>query len=222
MSRPRVPRTAFLGPVLVLAAAAVIGCGADGGPATSTTRTLTAVDAIDAEGALRVVVVRGDRASVRIDGPRDEVENVTFDVEDGTLRLDGDDGGGLFGVGTGERATATVTLPRLRAVDVGGAVDLRLEDLGGDALQLRAAGGSDVAADGLVGELTATASGGADVDLAELTARDATLAVSGGADVSVHARRTLDVDVAGGGDVTYAGRPEVTKRVSSGADLRRR
>lgn len=129
MSRPRVPRTAFLGPLLVLAAAAVIGCGADGGPAASTTRTLTAVDA---------------------------------------------------------------------------------------------AGGSDVAGDGRVEELTLTASGGADVDLAELAARDATLAVSGGADATVHARRTLDVDVAGGGDVTYAGRPKVTKRVSAGADLRRR
>lgn len=222
MTRPRTPRAAFLGPVLVLAAAAVIGCGADGGPATSTTRTLTAVDAIDAEGALRVVVVRGERASVRIEGPEREVEGVGVDVDDGTLRLDGNDDDGPFGIGTGERATATVTLPRLRAVDVGGAVDLRVDDLGGEALELRAAGGSDVAGSGRVGELTATVSGGADVDLGELGARDVTLAVSGGADVTVHASRRLDVDVSGGGDVTYAGDPKVTQRLSAGADLRRR
>ncbi|WP_022929693.1 head GIN domain-containing protein [Patulibacter americanus] len=221
MTRPRTPRAAFLGPVLVLAAAAVIGCGADGGPAASTIRTLTAVDAIDAEGGLRVVVVRGERASVRIEGPESEVEDVTVDVEDGTLRLDGDDDG-LFGIGTGQRATATVTLPRLRAVDVGGAVDLRVDDLGGEALELRAAGGSDVAGSGRVGELTATSSGGADVDLGELVARDVTLAVSGGADVAVHASRKLDVDVSGGGDVTYAGDPKVTQRLSAGADLRRK
>jgi hypothetical protein len=221
MTRPRAPRAAFLGPVLVLAAAAVVGCGADGGPATSTTRTLTAVDAIDAEGGLRVVVVHGDRASVRIEGPKHDVEHVIVDVEDGTLRLDGDAQDGLFGLGSGERATATVTLPRLRAVDVGGAVDLRLDDLDGEALELRAAGGSDVDGGGRVEELTATASGGADVDLGELAARHVTLAVSGGADVTVHARRKLDVDVSGGGDVRYAGDPKVTQRLSAGADLRR-
>jgi hypothetical protein len=222
MTRPRAPRAAFLGPVLVLAAAAVIGCGADGGTAASTTRTLTAVDAVDAEGALRVVVVRGQRATVRVDGPRSEVEDVTVDVEDGTLRLDGDDDDGLFGIGTGDRATVTVTLPRLRAVDVGGAVDLRLDDLAGEDLELRAAGGSDVAGSGSVEELTATTSGGADVDLGELVARDVTLAVSGGADVTVHARHALDVDVSGGGDVAYAGDPKVTQRLSAGADLRRK
>jgi hypothetical protein len=158
---------------------------------------------------------------VRIEGPKRDVENVAVDVEDGTLRLDGDEQDGLFGIGTGERATATVTVPRLRAVDVGGAVDLRADELEGQALELRAAGGSDVVAAGRVGELEATTSGGADVDLGGLVARDVTLAVSGGADVAVHARRTLDVDVSGGGDVTYAGHPKVTERLSAGADLRR-
>lgn len=216
----RTARPVVLAPAL-LALAVLTGCGGDDGPATSTPRSIAAVDAIDAKGALRVVVVRGERPSVRVQGGKDLVDRVAVDVEDGTLRLDGEGDSGILGLGEGTRATVTVTVPRLRSAHVGGAVDLRLEDVDGDALKVRASGGSDVEGSGRVGRLQATVSGGGDLDLGELIAQDVELRVSGGGDATVHASRTLDARVSGGGDATYAGDPQVTKHLSGGADLHR-
>jgi len=134
-----------------------------------------------------------------------------------------------------------LTLPALRAIDLSGSADIRVEDFTADSLNININGSGDVTfvnleADALsvrisgsgwmdmAGEtqaLTVTVSGSGDLLAERLKASDVEVAVNGSGDATVWAVDRLDVSISGSGNVKYRGSPKLTEKISGGGDLSR-
>ena len=208
------PRSLSLLVPVAAAALALSACGA--GPSTEEPRSVGAFDRIEAEDGVDVVLRSGREPELRVRAGEHVIDDVHTEVRDGTLRVWHDDIGWFAG-----DIVIDVRAPSITALDVSGGSDADLHAIAGDALAIRASGGSDVTASGRVGRLTLDASGGSDADLEALTARHVSVEASGGSDAEVSASARLDVEASGGSDVSYRGKPELTRDVSSTSDLTR-
>ena len=85
-----------------------------------------------------------------------------------------------------------------------------------DLQRLVASGGSEVIGEGEGDLLDLEASGGADVDLSEITVAEMTLQASGGASVIVTVTETVTGDASGGADVVIQGDPPFQSIDTSG------
>lgn len=85
------------------------------------------------------------------------------------------------GIGwNGAGATATITVPRLSAIEAQGSMDAVVEGLNADTLSLELSGGSNlVISSGTVGKLVAELNGAYQVDLATVSVRDAQVEANG-------------------------------------------
>lgn len=205
------------------------------------TRALTGFDAIAVGGGIDLFVRQGEEFRVEVESDDDVAEIVT-EVRDGTLEIRRERTlSGFFD--WGDHGAAYVTLPVLKALTASGGSDVRGDGtLSGDALEIVASGGSDLAIDVAVGSLAATASGGSDTRLSGTarTARlhssggsdlnasrfsvaEANVESSGGSDVSITVSDRIVANASGGSDITYSGDPRtVDVNASGGADVRRR
>jgi Putative auto-transporter adhesin, head GIN domain len=197
---------------LTLAAAALvaallaIGCGpfrGDAGPTRTETRTVASFDRIELHGRTNLTVRAGATRTLSLRGGEHVLEKLDTTVRDGTLIFDPQDGG----LNDDHEVEATITVPRLRAVEADGAGSIRLLNLASEALELRNTGASDFAASGWVDRLSAIVEGAGELDLGNLKARDATVRIEGVGDAEVTVWRELHAIVTGVGDIEYRGNP---------------
>jgi Putative auto-transporter adhesin, head GIN domain len=177
----------------------------DAGPTTTETRTVEPFDRIEVDGRVDLTVRVGSSPTISLRGGEKALESLETPVQDGTLRFDPRDDG----LNDGHEVDATVTVPRLEAVEAHGAGSIHLENLASDALELLNTGASDFTASGTVGTLSATVEGEGDLELGELEARDASVHISGVGDAEVNVIETLDAVLTGIGDIDYRGDPTV-------------
>ena len=103
----------------------------------------------------------------------------------------------------------------LLTIAASGGADVDLEGAF-EELSLAVSGGADIDASGICSTLNIAASGGADLSLGELLAGDVTVTASGGADVEVCALESLTARASGGADVCYSGNPKTLDIEKSG------
>ena len=179
-------------------------------------RTVDEYTSIELIGAADVHVTVGDDYYLKIEGPKDRLENLTTVVEDGTLTIS-EDSTGLFTTGSIE---IWITMPAISAFTLSGAGDVVIEGVAGESFELTVRGAGDVEVSGEVDTATISVSGAGDVDAKDLIAKDATVTVRGAGDVDVYASESLTATVQGFGDVTYFGDPAtVTPEVKGMGDI---
>jgi hypothetical protein len=206
--------------VAVVAALVAIGCGplrGDAGPTRSETRTVAPFDRIEVDGRTNLTVRAGSPQTLSLRGGERVLENLETTVSDGTLRFDPQDDG----LNDDHDVDVTITLPRLRAVEAGGAGSIDLTNLDSETLELRNTGASDFTASGRVGTLTATVEGAGELDLGDLEARKATVHITGIGDADVHATEELEAVITGVGDIEYRGNPTLRSDDEGVGEIRR-
>ncbi len=198
---------------------------------------------VESQGALRVVVRRGDTYRVEAAGRPRDLDHMRLSVSGNRLRLrsTANDGGGLFsGFGPGGRPVlVTVTLPHLRHLDLSGAcqtdvtgfreAELRLEASGASTvrltdsqftrLNLDLSGACSTELSGTVTELSIDANGASQVQALGLQAQRASLALSGISQASIRVSEELTADLSGTSRVRYAGQPRINQDLSGTSRL---
>jgi hypothetical protein len=87
-------------------------------------------------------------------------------------------------------------------------------------LSASASGGGDIDVAGTCGTATITTSGGGDFDGSDLDCANVTASASGGGDIDVRASASANGDASSGGDVRFIGSPATfTKNEASGGDV---
>jgi hypothetical protein len=204
-------RLAITGVVAFVALAATVGghglkIAFDSDDEAGDRRTLTLPDlkdfrAVSLSGPDDVVISRGARYAVKVEGDKASVDQLSLSVEDGTLRIGRRDG---WMGGGGRGARVQVTLPVLEAVSLTGSGDMRVDRLDGQQVRIEMVGAGDLDV-GLVQADAADVSltGAGDLKIAG-KARSATLRTAGAGDISADGLATEQVklDLIGAGDVT--------------------
>lgn len=227
------------GVALVLAAATlgVAGCSAvGGGPTTTEERTVDGVRAVDLRTSGSLTVELGDAPSLTITAREGVLDELTSDVEDGTLVL-GREGGPRWG--TPGRIEYTLVVTELEALAVRGSGDVEADGATGGRLSVTVEGSGDVAVRGVevdtldgqvagsgglvlagrAGTQNVVVEGSGGYDGADLVTREAVVAVRGSGDADVHVTERLDVQVDGSGSVRHTGGAQVTSDVDGSGDV---
>lgn len=196
--------------LLALAAALSLAASAH---ADDQVRNLPAFSAISVQGPISLTVDAGKPQSVTLRGDARFLRDVTSEVVNGELRL-------------GVRETKHVnwhgdpriliSVPALRAVEVEGAGEIKLNQIRGERLDVNYRGAGSMRIGGEVKTFRMQAEGVGEVDAKALAANDVDLRFRGIGDVKVTARNRLDADLEGMGSVTYYGKPRIVNKSASG------
>lgn len=199
---------------LVLAAALLGGCTEHEGPVRTETRELSGFDAIELEGAARVRISVGAPHAVELSGPAGLLERVNTDVRGSTLVISSRARDWLRNRGA-ERLTLEISLPELKALQLGGGNEVRIQGYAGGETSIKAGGAVDIRARGTLDRLVVHMSGAGNADLSKLITKDADVTVEGVGSVVVHATETLDATMNGVGTIRYEGNPrDVSTRMN--------
>ena len=133
-----------------------------------------------------------------------------------------------------------ISAPVISSVALAGAIDGRIDELGGDNVKLSLAGSTDisvglqakgcrisiagsgkVSATGTCEQLNISIAGSGTVHTEEVPADGVDVSVSGSGDVFVQATQKLKVSIAGSGRVRYVGEPEITQKVAGSGEVSR-
>lgn len=239
--------------LILVPALAIAACGfgaeaQEGDPATGDTRTVqrdysvAAFDSVSLGGHHNVIVRVGPAASVRAEGPANEIERLKIEVKDGDLHI-GTNKDRKWSVnfgGSREPVTIYVTTPSLAAASIGGSGDMRIDTVQGEgfaasiggsgdmqiaSLRVRSAdfsvaGSGGIRATGSADRTSVSIAGSGDVELGGLQTRDADVSIVGSGDVSVGATETADVSIMGSGDVTVTGSARCSISKMGSGDVR--
>lgn len=214
---------------LFLSAAALTACGSISGAATGGHGTrsfeLTGFDAVRLSGSDDVRVVRGATFSIVATGPNDVLDRLDIRTEGKTLVVTRKRNSGWGWSSEREGATVTVTMPMIRAAQVAGSGDMRVDRADGAvfkggvngsgtldlpsisaaSVELDVTGSGDLVAKGEAKTIALSVTGSGDLDASGLSADTARVAIQGSGDISANARQSAAVNIAGSGDATIRG-----------------
>jgi hypothetical protein len=208
------PRIALILPIAAATLALTSCVGIDAGPTTTEARDVGAFSRLKAEDEVDVNVRAGETRRVRVRAGEKVIDDIRTEVRGDTLYVSYDGPGVRNG-----RLLVEVDVPKVDAVDITGAADVRVVGLTGAVLDVRVTGAGDVTAEGRVQRLSLDIGGAGDADLAALEARDARVELTGSGDADVRASELLDAEVSGAGDLTYRGNAELRDRVSGAGEI---
>ncbi len=115
----------------------------------------------------------------------------------------------------------TVTVAKLRAVEVVGAGDMWISKIDNAELSVAVTGAGDVHLSGKTTNLAVAATGAADINAYELDAKTVSATLTGAADARLSVSESLNVTITGAGDVHYKGNPKVTKTIIGFGDVKK-
>ena len=185
------------------------------GPPAEADLDWTGTDTLTIAVPANVTFTQGDTASVRVTGPQEAIERLTF--EDGRLAFRDEEGMGrrIHILGRSDGLNVTITAPDVSRFVLEGFGDLELNDIDLETLDIVVEGAGDIEARGRAGQLNLTVEGAGDADLDELFATNAEIRIEGAGQAEVRATGRANVVIEGVGDVDFAGRPaELTQDVS--------
>lgn len=162
---------------------------------------------------LEVVASVGLEHSVTVRGDDNLVPRVVTEVRNGTLDIDVLDWVSLAPVAG---LVIEVTAPALEEIGASGGAQVMVDGIDADELRVQASGGARVALEGVVGELSAQASGGSGLRLGRLAAEFADLYASGGSTINVQVLEEVSIEGSGGATIRISGRPAVRRQILSG------
>jgi phage shock protein PspC (stress-responsive transcriptional regulator) len=196
---------------------------------------------IEVSGAFRVLVRQGDSYKAEAAGRPDDLSDVRLDIRGNRLVVRNRGNNGLLSV-FGEHRNpilVTVTLPRLRSLELSSACQADVSGFRDDELRLDASSASSVRLSVNVPRLEVDLSSAAHAELSgsatkllvdgssasslealNLRATQASIDLSSGSEAKVHATDELKVDLSSGSLVRYTGRPgRIEKDLNSGSTL---
>ncbi|NBC09439.1 MAG: hypothetical protein GVY26_19790 [Bacteroidetes bacterium] len=179
---------------------------------------LTDFDAIALGTSADVYVTPGD-FDVRMEGPKDDLDRMVLNVEDGQLSI-GKKSGNWNWSRSGVKVY--VSMPTIRTISIGGSGNVQVteafEQLGD--LNISIGGAGDVDFKGkMAKEVEISVAGSGDVDASELNAASCDVSIAGSGDVKIGEVEQLKVSVAGSGDVRYKGNPTINKSIVGSGDV---
>ncbi|MFD1875130.1 GIN domain-containing protein [Hymenobacter bucti] len=196
---------------------------------------------IEVGGAFRVLVRQGDGYKAEAAGRASDLDEVRFEVRGDRLVVRNRGGNGLFSAFGKNRnpILITVTLPRLRRLELSAAAQadvsgFRDEDLTFNAssaasarldvnvprLEIDLSSAAHAELKGTANELSVDGSSASSLEALGLRATKAAIDLSSGSEAKVHATDELKVDLSSGSQVKYAGRPaRIDKDLNSGSSL---
>jgi hypothetical protein len=193
--------------------------------------------AVEANGAFRVKITRGDEFAVSVTTDDNILEFVRVVNDGGTLTLDVDRGGKPFGISPKVGLTAEITMPSLEGVTLNGACTASFEgfkrtkafkvqlagastlkgELTAGKLDVDSSGASTVTLRGKADDGAIEASGASHLRLGDLDVERADVHLSGASSCAVRVGETLDYDLSGASHLEYRGDPSIGKREANGA-----
>lgn len=203
----------------------------EAGPSASRNFTVGSFDQVEVSGPYDVEIRTGATPSVSANGPQNLVERMDVRVHDGRLLIRPRKEEGRFQWGNRGHVEVKVTVPGLRAADIAGAGDIRIDRIGGerfeagirgsgdlliDTLEAKAfaasiAGSGDIrAASGSTEQVDLRIGGSGHIDTQGVTAKAAAATISGSGNIAATATDTATVRIFGSGDVEITGGAKCT------------
>lgn len=211
------------------------------GPVVQRSFAASGFDSVSLGGHHNVVVQVGPAASVRAEGPSEELDRLKIEVEDGDLNI-GTKRDKKWSIGSrrSRAVTVYVTMPSIKAAAIGGSGDMRIDkaqgpsfsgSIGGsgdlnigalrvDQADFSIAGSGSIHAAGTAGKTDVSIAGSGDVEIAGLESRTANVSIVGSGGVQARATDTADVSIMGSGDVAITGSAKCTVSKMGSGDVR--
>ncbi|MDL2303239.1 DUF2807 domain-containing protein [Dysgonomonas sp. OttesenSCG-928-D17] len=184
-------------------------------------QTVTSFDKIASSSGIDVYFTQGNSYSLEIETVAENMPKIDVTVKEGKLELKRKKGENFA---RNTQIKAYVTAPTLSAIGMSGGADFSAQKLAaGKSINIAASGGADVEIDDLsADECKIAFSGGADCEIKRFKGKNLTLAFSGGSDGKVS---QADVDnltaaASGGADLIISGNVKnAIVSASGGADI---
>jgi hypothetical protein len=200
----------------------------------SETRQVRDFNAIQLDGAGRLIITQGTTESLEIQAEDNIITELTSEVQDNKLILGFQESPLRKQIIPTETITYTLTVINLTEVSINGAADLDIDTLKTSSLELVINGAGQInigqlTADNLAVKLSGTGTiavsgqvpaqsiiieGAGNYQAGDLETNVTDIEISGLGNGTVWATTTLDVTISGGGSLAYYGNPEVTKDIS--------
>jgi hypothetical protein len=196
---------------------------------------------IEVSGAFRVTVRQGDTYKAEAAGSPDDLNDVRLDIRGNRLVVRNRGGSGFLSVFGNHRnpVLVTVTMPRLRSLELSAACQADVSGFHDDELRLDASSASSARLNvnvphlevdlssaahaeliGSATKLSVDGSSASSLEALNLRATQASVDLSSGSEAKVHATDELKVDLSSGSLVRYTGRPgRIEKDLDSGSTL---
>jgi hypothetical protein len=176
-------------------------------------------DGVMLHGPDDVVVTKGDRFEVALDGDRDAQRYLNLYMKDGVLHVD------RRGQRWGGNVTVRVTMPDLTRFWLAGSGDAQIEQFDGKSLSAMLTGSGDLQVDNIVAEnvavtvrgsgdvvmagttnaLDVNVFGSGDMSMEHLDAKSANIVIRGSGTVQAHSSGMARIDITGSGDAQVTG-----------------
>jgi hypothetical protein len=176
-------------------------------------RNVPAFTSISVHGPISVIVDAGKAQSLTMRGDARFIQDVTSEVVNGELRLRTREKKNISWKGD---PRVVITVPALRALDVEGAGEIRLNQIRGERLDVNYRGAGSMNINGEVKTFKMLAEGVGEVNAKAFAADNVDVTFHGIGEVSVNARNRLDAVVQGMGNLVYYGKPRTVNKTASG------
>lgn len=197
-------------------------------------RDVSGFDAIQLDGAGRLVITQGPSESLEIRADDNLIGNLTSEVQENTLILGYRERSWRRTVLPSQPVVYTLTVTNLTELTLNGAGDLEIQSLETDSFELKIngagniniqnlstgklsvnlAGTASVSVNGVAAEQAVTLGGAGDYQAGDLQTYDTFIEINGLGSGTVWASETLQVNINGGGSVSYYGSPNVSQEIS--------
>lgn len=194
-------------------------------------RSIEAFNAIDASGAIKIILVKNSSNTLTVTTDENLQSHVETYVRGNTLHITSRD------IGKITELEVIVNFDELEHIDLSGAVDVftkntleteRLEidasgaselelDIETHRINIDMSGASEVRLTGNTNSMSFKGSGASSLNAYELKAEEVKVSISGAGEARVYASKELYASVSGAGSIRYSGEPENVRTDVSGA-----
>ena len=192
---------------------------------TKQTRKTGNFEGISASGAVNVILRQGNETSVVVEAREEALKYLKTEVDNGILKIYRDkdfNWRDLMGSNNDGKVNVYITCPRLRAVTVSGASNMRSESaFTADDFKLQSSGASDITMSVRAKSLDVSCSGASDIKLSGQADRQK-VNVSGGSEYQAYSlqSRTANIHASGASEAYVSVDGEVTASASGASDIR--
>ncbi len=186
---------------------------------------LPAFSAIGIENNADVILYRGDKQEVRVEGDQELIDKLDLEVKNQSLKIKNKrEKGNRWGSSNYKnRLTFYITIPEIHSIGISGSGDLTMKDaFTSEEMNIGISGSGDIVLVGSSETLNIGISGSGDIDGAKWMSENCDIGISGSGDVEVGAEEQLNVAISGSGDVVYHGNPETSMSVMGSGEVKRK
>jgi hypothetical protein len=182
------------------------------GKPISQTRKAEAVTAVEASGALEVVIVKGSVPKLEVQAQKEILPHIKSTFKNGRLTIFTEGS-----MSTDGSMMVRITMPNVREIEANGATTVTTAGLNGGAGKFTLTGASKLTASGTFKSINVTVTGASEANLKSVSAGDAKVDASGASKAWIKASGHLLASASGASEVRYSGKPTSVTKNASGA-----